>query len=161
MGYNDPLLASQGVDYISYIDTEIDRLQQARQKLADAKARVLPPVEGETKNSISLWASIDAEIESLTDDQRAILAEDEVYRSIDGELQYMIQMELVNSVKDKVANSKRGRELLEKQLANVKDKKSKIVAEGNKQMELFKKFQIAAQANPELTYVEFVKAVKQ
>lgn len=41
----------------------------------------------------------------------------------------------------------------------IKDKKAKIVEEANKEAELFKKFQIATQANPNLTYAEFIKNV--
>jgi hypothetical protein len=74
-------------------------------------------------------------------------------------LQLLIQEELINSVKDKVANSSRGKELLEKQLNNIRTKKDSIIEEANRELELFKKFQIAAQANPKLTYVEFCKTI--
>lgn len=63
----------------------------------------------------------------------------------------MIQQELINSVKGKVANTPRGKELLDKQLKNIREKKNKIIEEANKETELFKKFQIATQANPNLT----------
>lgn len=62
-------------------------------------------------------------------------------------------------IKDKVANSPRGKELLEKQLNNIRTKKDSIIEEANRELELFKKFQIAAQANPKLTYVEFCKTI--
>lgn len=65
-----------------------------------------------------------------------------------------------NSVRDKVANSPRGKELLEKQLNNIRAKKDSIIEEANKELELFKKFQIAAQANPKLTYVDFCNNIK-
>lgn len=78
---------------------------------------------------------------------------------IDRQLQVLIQTELINSVKDKVANSEQGKALLEKQLENIKNKKNKIIEDSNKELELFKKFQIAAQANPNLSYVEFIKAI--
>lgn len=68
--------------------------------------------------------------------------------------------ELINSVRDKVANSPRGKELLEKQLNNIRAKKDSIIEEANKELELFKKFQIAAQANPKLTYVDFCNNIK-
>lgn len=71
----------------------------------------------------------------------------------------MVQEELVNSVRDKIANSPRGKELLQKQLNNIRTKKDIIVEKANKELELFKKFQIAAQANPKLTYVEFCKTI--
>lgn len=35
-----------------------------------------------------------------------------------------------------------------------------LVQEANKELELFKKFQIAAQANPKLTYVDFCNNIK-
>lgn len=88
-----------------------------------------------------------------------MLAEDDVYNSLSAELQFMVQEELVNSVRDKIANSPRGKELLEKQLNNIRAKKDIIVEKTNKELELFKKFQIAAQANPKLTYVEFCKTI--
>lgn len=85
--------------------------------------------------------------------------EDQTYAGIEQELQFLIQQELINSVKGKVSNSPRGKELLDMQLKNIKDKKAKIVEEANKEAELFKKFQIATQANPNLTYAEFIKNV--
>ena len=79
---------------------------------------------------------------------------------IEQELQkLMIQEELINSVKDKVAASPRGKELLEKQLNNIKVKKEEIIKEANKNIEVFKRFQEAARLNPNLTYAEFVKSL--
>lgn len=85
---------------------------------------------------------------------------DDVYNNISAELQMLIQQELINFVRDKVANSPRGKELLEKQLNNIRTKKDGIIEEANKELELFKKFQIAAQANPKLTYVDFCNNIK-
>lgn len=76
-----------------------------------------------------------------------------------GELQLMIQEELINSVKDKVAASPQGKELLEKQLNNIKVKKEEIIKEANKNIEIFKRFQEAARLNPNLTYAEFIKTL--
>lgn len=93
------------------------------------------------------------------DDQKELLAKDETYISIERELQLMIQEELINSVKDKVAASPQGKELLEKQLNNIKVKKEEIIKEANKNIEIFKRFQEAARLNPNLTYAEFVKSL--
>lgn len=65
----------------------------------------------------------------MTNDQKELLAKDETYISIERELQLMIQEELINSVKDKVAASPQGKELLEKQLNNIKVKKEEIIIE--------------------------------
>lgn len=106
------------------------------------------------------FMKINTEVSSLNNDQQSILAKDEVYNKLSGELQMLIQEELINSVRDKVANSPRGKELLEKQLNNIRAKKDGIIEEANKELELFKKFQIAAQANPKLTYVDFCNNIK-
>lgn len=163
MSYNDPLLAPKQIDYSNYIDAELNRLEQQKQQLLIAKDSFQSPVKNQAiqqaTNQTNLWSEIDREIASLTPEQQKILASDEIYSSIDTQLQLLIQNELINSVKDKVANSEQGKALLEKQLANIKDKKAQIVEESNKELELFKKFQIAVQANPNLTYVEFIKAI--
>ena len=51
------------------------------------------------------------------------------------------------------------KELLEKQLNNIKVKKEEIIKEANKNIEVFKRFQEAARLNPNLTYAEFVKSL--
>lgn len=69
----------------------------------------------------------------------------------------LIQEELINFVKDKVANSPRGKELLEKQLNNIRTKKDSIIEEANRELELFKKFQIALKLILNLLMSNFVK----
>lgn len=110
-------------------------------------------------NAVNIWDSINNEIASMTNDQKELLAKDETYISIERELQLMIQEELINSVKDKVAASPQGKELLEKQLNNIKVKKEEIIKEANKNIEIFKRFQEAARLNPNLTYAEFIKTL--
>ena len=43
----------------------------------------------------------------------------------------------------------------------VKSVKPNIIAESNKDLELFKKFQIAVSVNPDLTYTEFIKSLNK
>lgn len=66
---------------------------------------------------------------------------------------------LVNSVKNVIENSEIGNKLLTQQLNLIKTNKDKIIAESNRELETFKKFQIAAQANPNLTYKEFCENI--
>lgn len=54
-----------------------------------------------------------------------------------------------------------GKELLTQQLNYVKSSKNAIIAESNKKLELFEKFQIAAKANPNLTYKEFCESINK
>lgn len=149
LGQTDPLLSGRvnpNEDYFTAVNQEIERLNKIRTQL-------IPPTVA-TQPQVNVWEEIDKEIASLTNDQKQILAQDQTYAGIEQELQFLIQQELINSVKGKVANSARGKELLDMQLKNIKDKKAKIVEEANKEAELFKKFQIATQANPNLTYAE-------
>ena len=107
------------------------------------------------------WAKIkiDNEIKSLNDDQRNILFNDKNYISIDTQLKILVQEALVNSVKNVIENSEIGNKLLTQQLNLIKTNKDKIIAESNRELETFKKFQIAAQANPNLTYKEFCENI--
>lgn len=68
---------------------------------------------------------------------------------------------LINSVKGVIEQSQVGKDLLTQQLNYVKSSKNAIIAESNKKLELFKKFQIAASANPNLTYKEFYESINK
>lgn len=91
--------------------------------------------------------------------QRNILFNDKNYISIDTQLKILVQEALVNSVKNVIENSEIGNKLLTQQLNLIKTNKDKIIAESNRELETFKKFQIAAQANPNLTYKEFCENI--
>lgn len=164
LGY-DPLLAgvASPVDYITQLDNQIQQLTAAKNQIQSQLGNPnqnMQPVRPVQSQQVNLWDEIDKEVCSLNNDQQAILAKDDVYNNVSAELQMLIQQELINSVRDKVANSPRGKELLEKQLNNICAKKDSIIEEANKELELFKKFQIAAQANPKLTYVDFCNNIK-
>lgn len=155
------------VDYITQLDNQIQQLTAAKSQIQSQLGNpnqnmqpARPTQPQQAVQQVNLWDEIDKEVCSLNNDQQAILAKDNVYNNVSAELQMLIQQELINSVRDKVANSPRGKELLEKQLNNIRAKKDSIIEEANKELELFKKFQIAAQANPKLTYVDFCNNIK-
>lgn len=152
---------------ITQLDNQIQQLTAAKSQIQSQLGNpnqnmqpVRPAQPQQAVQQVNLWDEIDKEVCSLNNDQQAILAKDDVYNNVSAELQMLIQQELINSVRDKVANSPRGKELLEKQLNNIRAKKDSIIEEANKELELFKKFQIAAQANPKLTYVDFCNNIK-
>lgn len=152
----DPILTNSGsqIDYTTYIDDQINQLKAYKQQLVDNN-QGKPQVIAQNKNS--LFDEINNQVSALTNSQKEILFKDKEYAENEYAIQALIQDELINLVKGKIQNSPHGKELLEKQLKLVKDKKSFIVEESNKEMELFKKFQVAAQANPNLSYAEFLK----
>lgn len=154
IGGQSPYLPTVSVEQnIAMINQQVAQLNAIKEKLSGS----VSPVEGGMK----LWEQIDKEIDSLTDEQKVLLSKDEDYIKYDTALQKLVQNALVDSVKNKVANSKEGKAILEKQLLNIKDKKSAIIKESNKEIELFKRFQTAVQINPNLTYNEFINSIKQ
>lgn len=152
----DPVLTNSGsqIDYTTYIDEQINQLQAYKEQLANNRP-IQPQVKAQNKSN--LFDEINNQVSALTNSQKEILFKDKEYAENEYAIQALIQDELINLVKGKIQNSPYGKELLEKQLKLVKDKKSLIVEESNKEMELFKKFQVAVQANPNLSYAEFLK----
>lgn len=78
---------------------------------------------------VSLWDSIDAEVEPLTNEQRQLLLSNEEYVNNYNALQNMVQVEVLNLVRAKIENSEEGRNLLTTQLKLVKSLKTGIVTE--------------------------------
>ena len=150
----DPILENSfrsEIDYNKEIDERVRQLQLMKDKYNSTVKQTI--------QSESLWNKIDNEIKSLNDDQRNILFSDKNYISIDTQLKILVQEALVNSVKNVIENSEIGNKLLTQQLNLIKTNKDKIIAESNRELETFKKFQIAAQANPNLTYKEFCENI--
>lgn len=90
-----------------------------------------------------------------------ILINNTLYIQIDTQLKQLVQEALINSVKGVIEQSQVGKDLLTQQLNYVKSSKNAIITESNKKLELFKKFQIAASANPNLTYKEFCESINK
>lgn len=152
----DPLLQNlyspNNVDYEREIEDRMRKLQAMKEQYSQIKQHTA---------TNSLWTEIDREISSLTEEQRNILFNSEDYIAIDNGLKNLIQQALINSVKGVVESSEVGKKLLEKQLNFIKNSKDRIVAQSNKEIEVFKKFQIAAKANPQLTYKEFIETINK
>lgn len=141
IGY-DPILSNpfpQMVDYSKEIDERVQYLQAMKERMSNT-------VQPANNPNNSLWSAIDSEIGSLNDEQRNILFSDAKYIQIDNQLKQLIQEALINSVKNVIEQSPNGKELLTQQLNYVKSSKNAIIAESNKKLELFEKFQIAAKA---------------
>ena len=122
------------------IDSQIQRMELYRQKLKQLKEQSQSNQTQLSQKSI-IWNQIDQEINPMTDEQKNRLLQDQEYITNYNELQNLVQMELLNLVKAKIENTDRGQELLKNQLKRVKQLKSKIIDDTNREMQLFKKFQ--------------------
>lgn len=156
IGY-DPILSNpfpQTVDYSKEIDERVQYLQAMKERMSNT-------IQHPNNQNNSLWTAIDNEISSLNEEQRNILFSDTKYIQIDTQLKQLVQEALINSVKGVIEQSQVGKDLLTQQLNYVKSSKNAIIAESNKKLELFEKFQIAASANPNLTYKEFCESINK
>lgn len=145
---NDPIFNS-----IDDLDIQIQKMEAYKQKLKQLKDTQQVPVT----NNKSIWREIDLEVSPMSDEQKNRLLQDKDYVDIYNELQSMVQIELLNLVKDKIENTERGRELLNNQLKVVKRLKTKIINDTNMEMELFKKFKDYSKSHPNASYDDFLK----
>lgn len=158
LGYDpllDPYAAPNPEVYSMQLEQRMQQLAEMKKAL-DAKQNVTQPV-----NNTNLWDELDKELSTLNNDQKSILAQDKTYIALEQELQLLVQKELINSVKNKISNSPKGKEIIEKQLNNIRSKKEQIIAQSDKEAKIFKLFQQATQANPNLTYAEFIKSLNE
>lgn len=156
LGGGDPLLGSSVVG--NSLDEQLQLIEKYKQNLEAAKQlrQQTQPIQQPSQRLI--WDEVDAEITPMTDEQKAMLLQDEDYVDTYTKIQAMVQNEILNLVKSRIESTPEGKELLQSQLKIVKKLKGKIIQETNREMEMFRKFREFSKTNPEVTYEEFIKA---
>lgn len=160
LGGSDPLLGNSVIN--SNLDEQLQLIEKYKQNLEAAKqirqqAQSQVPIQ-QIQPKRLIWDEIDSEISPMSDEQKAMLFNDEDYTNTYNKIQGLVQAEILNLVKEKVENTVEGKELLSKQLKIVQKLKSKIIQETNREMEMFRKFREFSKEHPEVTYEEFIKA---
>ena len=152
----DPLLGNSMVG--NSLDEQLQLIEKYKQNLEAAKQlrQQAQPIQQPIQRLI--WDEVDAEITPMTDEQKAMLLQDENYVDTYTKIQTMVQNEILNLVKSRIESIPEGKELLQSQLKIVKKLKGRIIQETNKEMEVFRKFREFSKTNPEVTYEEFIKA---
>ena len=143
-GNTDPFMSS-----VDDIDMQIQKFEAYKRKLQEYKAKQNPKLT---------WDYIDDEVNSLSDAQKNRLFKNQEYAETANLIQGMVDAEIVNLVKAKIENTPRGKELLQKQLDNVRRLKDGIINETNREIALFNKFREFSKTNPNTTYEEFIKS---
>ena len=143
---SDPMMSS-----LDDLDMQIQRMEAYRNKI-----KQLQNTNNQTPAKL-IWDDVDAEINPMTEEQRARLFQNEDYVNNYNEIQALVQMEILNLVKGRIESTERGRELLNSQLKIVKKLKSKIIDDTNREMDLFRRFKEFTKNNPNVTYEEFIK----
>lgn len=161
-GGGDPVLAGTQIDEQIQLLEGQKQLLMARQRQMQQGAIIQQQQQlGQQPQAaqVSLWDSIDAEVEPLTNEQRQLLSSNEEYVNNYNALQNMVQVEVLNLVRAKIENSEEGRNLLTTQLKLVKSLKTGIVEKTQRDMELFNAFKEASKTNPSLTYDAFINSL--
>lgn len=156
LGGGDPLLGSSVVG--NSLDEQLQLIEKYKQNLEAAKQLRQQTQSIQQPSQRLIWDEVDAEITPMTDEQKAMLLQDEDYVDTYTKIQTMVQNEILNLVKSRIESTPEGKELLQSQLKIVKKLKGKIIQETNREMEMFRKFREFSKTNPEVTYEEFIKA---
>lgn len=147
----------QGVnmrDYIANIDQQINYFTKLKQQATDSLGKQYNDLQNIKPDSI--WNKIDNEVSNIDKYIIETLNNDETYKSINTQLQTIVQQELLYLVRDKVESRQDGKELLEKQLQVIKQIKSNASEKRNKDIDLFNRFKEYSRIHPETTYEQFL-----
>jgi organic radical activating enzyme len=156
LGGGDPLLGSSVVG--NNLDEQLQLIEKYKQSLEAAK-QIKQQMQPTTPIQQKLvWDDVDAEISPMSDEQKAMLFQDDDYVDTYTKIQNMVQSEILNLVKGRIESTPEGKELLQSQLKIVRRLKGKIIQETNREMEMFRKFREFSKTHPEVTYDEFIKA---
>lgn len=156
LGGGDPLLGSSVVG--NSLDEQLQLIEKYKQNLEAAKQLRQQSQSTQQPSQRLIWDEVDAEVTPMTDEQKAMLLQDEDYVDTYTKIQTMVQKEILSLVKSRIESTPEGKELLQSQLKIVKKLKGKIIQETNREMEMFRKFREFSKTNPEVTYEEFIKA---
>ena len=141
-------------DYLSNINEQINYFTKLKQQYESAVNNQFNEVP--INKTESLWTKIDAEIANIDKYTSEALSTDENHKTINTQLQSIVQQELLFLVRDKVEQREDGKQLLEKQLQIIKQIKSNASDKRNKDIDLFNRFKEYSRIHPETTYEQFL-----
>lgn len=156
LGGGDPLLGNSVIG--NNLDEQLQLIEKYKQSLEAAKQMKQQMQPATPVQQKLIWDDVDAEISPMSEEQKAMLFQDEDYVDTYTKIQNMVQSEILNLVKGRIESTSEGKELLQSQLKIVKRLKGKIIQETNREMEMFRKFREFSKTHPEVTYDEFIKA---
>lgn len=125
---NDPLLNPE------VIDRQLEQLKLLKQKVTPNTMTNLP------KPPQDLWAEIENELSTLTEEQKQDLMRDEQFIERQNAIQVLYQNVLTTLVKPYLLSDEDGIKALQEQLETVKTLKRKIVKESTRKNELVNEY---------------------
>lgn len=149
---NQVILGGDPLSSMPDFETQMQLLEMQKTRLQQLKQ------QAQTAPQKFLWDDIDAEVRTLSDEQKERLLNNQDYYSNHNAIQMLVQAELINLIKGKIEANPEGKELLQNQLRLTKKLKTQIIEDTQKEMQAFKRFKEYSKSHPEVTYEEFIKA---
>ena len=149
---NQVILGGDPLSSMPDFETQMQLLEMQKTRLQQLKQ------QAQTAPQKFLWDDIDAEVRTLSDEQKERLLNNQDYYSNHNAIQMLVQAELINLIKGKIEANPEGKELLQNQLRLTKKLKTQIIEDTQKEMQAFKRFKEYSKSHPEVTYDEFIKA---
>lgn len=149
---NQVILGGDPLSSINDLDMQMQFIEMQKKKLQQLKQ------QSQATPQKYLWDDIDAEVSTLSEEQKERLMMDLDYLNNYNAIQLLVQKELINLIKGKIETTTEGRELLHDQLKLTKRLKTQIIEDTQKEMQAFKRFKEYSKSHPEVTYEEFIKA---
>ena len=130
---NDPTL--QGNNFSRSIDEQLANIRQLEQQLSQYK-------QSQPSNATPIWTEIDSIVDSLTDDEKQLLADNDEFIESNNTVLAVIHNEYMRIMKPIVENSAQGHEALQNHLSIVKRLAKKAKEQTAEELKEFREYKL-------------------
>lgn len=130
---NDPTLRS--TNFAKSIEEQMSNLRQLEAQFQQYQ-------QSQPQNSAPIWAEIDSIVDSLTDDEKQLLADNDEFIESNNAVLAVIQQEYMRIMKPIVENSAQGHEALQNHLSIVKRLARKAKEQSAAELKEFREYKL-------------------
>ena len=130
---NDPTL--QGNNFAKSIEEQLANIRQLEQQLSQYK-------QSQPSNATPIWDEIDSIVDSLTDDEKQLLADNDEFIESNNAVLAVIHNEYMRIMKPIVENSAQGHEALQNHLSIVKRLAKKAKEQTAEELKEFREYKL-------------------
>lgn len=130
---NDPTLRS--TNFAKSIEEQMNNLRQLEAQFQQYQ-------QSQPQNSAPIWAEIDSIVDSLTDDEKQLLADNDEFNESNSAVLAVIQQEYMRIMKPIVESSVQGHEALQNHLSIVKRLAKKAKEQSAAELKEFREYKL-------------------
>lgn len=130
---NDPTL--QGNNFAKSIEEQMNNLRQLEAQFQQYQ-------QSQPQNSAPIWTEIDSIVDSLTDDEKQLLADNDEFIESNNAVLTVIQQEYMRMMKPIVESSAQGHEALQNHLSIVKRLAKKAKEQSAAELKEFREYKL-------------------